>query len=989
MSTERIDIRYANKALEQFYRNSRNNIEDPIFTGFTFDIDTLHSPLFYALAGTEYYESLRSPGGTDTTLSETIENKLAHVYKYNIVGSPDSYEINTLAAKDELLSSDRRKIGYGLQDKFYLDNVLYGAVDYIYMVDKVSVGAYSDDLGVTDVGDGTPSSNVYKEYGDTLNAVQSQAAKDMVSDQVSTRQNVDIFFDLAQHNIRDDQNASVELLLKTLQDNPDCTVKMDGYASRDTFSGNWKLSEDRVNEIKNYLIKNGIDPSRITTSFYGDTVQPFEENIMNRAVTCQIEGEMSPQTILEMEIEKREGAITREDIDNHTANENALDAAKQIYMAAIGENSEYKKKKAELKKLEADIDDQRYGIEEELAGLKSDMEKYLAILKGNNSKDEARQNIESIYAKYKTLIDYFKGGENPEYQEKYSYINAIFSCPGEDVVQNLVNGEKLTDEQKQTDEESYKHAYEVLKTAISEKQIKPDASELRIKLKQEIEDLEKKIYGVHPGGRIGSESDPAEGSWCYNYMKAKDELANDAFTVANRKIDELKDVYNNVDSINEYNTVQAAKNTTVRNMPTIDYAVQTDENGVPIEDIGSYEARIDKAKNTRVRYEVPQTVYDMMGFINGMKDITTKYPYVLQSVTGLDEAYKKYFDLKDPYQGSGDGKITIECLEFLDMRVSSMFNKYFNAVYDRQYRRERVPINLRRFQCSIFVHDIRNFTNSLNFNRSTYSSDFKQIVELALKHLSAVEFKFYDCEIIPEETGCIFDSVTNLPNNDMRKTNFTFKYGNCVINFFPFEDLRRYLLQKPVENIKPGVNTDYATDKKFNEDYLRVTENPVINKKIATPDSVGGNVDDGNFRRWFDRSDLGNVNNNDYREYIRHDSAVAVDDYYKTTVVNDFALGSLPQKNRELTRMDDALRRIVVGISASTGIPVKGVVDALDVRNIEPFLTQKDWDTPITKKIGNVNNSKVKDVDTMEYIGEVENEEKEKPTITKDLGKVE
>ena len=64
-------------------------------------------------------------------------------------------------------------------------------------------------------------------------------------------------------------------------------------------------------------------------------------------------------------------------------------------------------------------------------------------------------------------------------------------------------------------------------------------------------------------------------------------------------------------------------------------------------------------------------------------------------------------------------------------------------------------------------------------------------------------------------------------------------------------------------------------------------------------------------------------------------------------------------------------------------------MDALDVRNIEPFLTQKDWDTPITKKIGNVNNSKVKDVDTMEYIGEVENEEKEKPTITKDLGKVE
>ena len=985
MSKDRNDIRYANMALEQYYRNSRNNIEDPLFTGFTFDIDTLHSPLFYALAGTEYQasETLRSSGGTDTTLAKAIEDKLSYVYKYNIVGFPDSYEINTLAAKDELSSNDRRKAGYGLFDKFYLDNVLYGAVDYIYMVDKVSIGTYSDEYGVTDVGSGSPDSNVYKEYSKTIDDAVAQASADMVGDEITARKNIDIFFGNAQSNISEDQNDSVQQLIDFLKANPDSKVRLDGYASRDSYAQNTELSSDRVNTIREELIKNGIDPNRITTSYHGDSVQPYEENVMNRLVTCQVVGETSTRSALELEISKQSSAITDSDYEEHERNQFEYDTAKLAYEMSTTRGdastdwapSPYRQKQDDLKELESTIDEQKYGARSELEELREEMEKYLAILKGEYGKDEAKMKIEELYNRYKELIK----------KDKFSHIDVVFSFPDTKDIQKLVDGEKFKDS---TYDEYLSHIYEVTKTTINDFNIKPEITERRSQLKDEISDLEKQIYGVHPGGRIGTPNDPAEGSICYEYMKAKEKLNTDDYTNANRKLDELKDAYNNIDDIEEYNNVAAAKNTTTRNMPSIDYTVQTDENGSPIEDTASYEDRIRNIRNTRTLYEVPQTVYDMMGFIRGMEDITTKYPYVLQTVTGLDEAYKKYFDLKDPYQGSGDGKITFECLEFLDMRVSSMFNKYFNAVYDRQYRRERVPINLRRFQCSVFVHDIRNFKNSLNFDGNGGHGDFAKIVELALQYVSVIEFKFYDCEIIPEETGSIFDAVSNLPNNDMRKTNFTFKYGNCVINFFPFEDLRRYVLQKPVENIEPGKSTVEFDDNDFNEDYLKVTENPIINKKIATPDSVGGVVDDGNFRRWFDRSDLGNVNNNDYREYIRHDSAVAVDDHFKTTVVNDFALGSLPQKNRELTRMDDALRRIVVGISASTGIPVKGVVDALDVRNIEPLLTQKDWDTPVTKRIGNVNNSTVVDVDTTEYIGEVDDKEKEKPKEIKDLGKV-
>ena len=50
----------AHAKIDKFYQNSKNNIEDPLFTGFTFDIDTLNSPLFFALCEKEYVESLRS-----------------------------------------------------------------------------------------------------------------------------------------------------------------------------------------------------------------------------------------------------------------------------------------------------------------------------------------------------------------------------------------------------------------------------------------------------------------------------------------------------------------------------------------------------------------------------------------------------------------------------------------------------------------------------------------------------------------------------------------------------------------------------------------------------------------------------------------------------------------------------------------------------------------------------------------------------------------
>ena len=183
-----------------------------------------------------------------------------------------------------------------------------------------------------------------------------------------------------------------------------------------------------------------------------------------------------------------------------------------------------------------------------------------------------------------------------------------------------------------------------------------------------------------------------------------------------------------------------------------------------------------------------------------MKNMTTKYPYIIQGITGLDTAYNKHYVIKDPYLGSGDDKITLTCLESLDLRVSSMFNRYFNAVYDRQYRRERVPVNLRRFNCIIYVHDVRNFISKMRFNNEGKLRSYNRVLELTDMYYSVIEFRFYDCEIVPEETGNIFNDVSNEAPSEMKKTNFTFTYGNCVVNFVPQSEVASHDTNKKVRD---------------------------------------------------------------------------------------------------------------------------------------------------------------------------------------------
>ncbi|MCF8079987.1 MAG: OmpA family protein [Desulfobacterales bacterium] len=82
----------------------------------------------------------------------------------------------------------------------------------------------------------------------------------------------DTHFDFDQSDLTQEAKTLLDKNVQVLKENPATDVRMAGYTSaKGTEDGNQKLSEDRANAVRDYLIEKGIAPERITTIGYGRT----------------------------------------------------------------------------------------------------------------------------------------------------------------------------------------------------------------------------------------------------------------------------------------------------------------------------------------------------------------------------------------------------------------------------------------------------------------------------------------------------------------------------------------------------------------------------------------------------------------------------------------------------------------------------------------------------------------------------------------------
>ena len=103
-------------------------------------------------------------------------------------------------------------------------------------------------------------------------------------------QEICTFFELDSNVILPEEAAKLDKYAQWLTKHKDVNIAITGYADVQTGNPtyNMGLSKRRVNAVKDYLVKAGIDAGRISTAYKGDTEQPFTVNEQNRVVVSQV-----------------------------------------------------------------------------------------------------------------------------------------------------------------------------------------------------------------------------------------------------------------------------------------------------------------------------------------------------------------------------------------------------------------------------------------------------------------------------------------------------------------------------------------------------------------------------------------------------------------------------------------------------------------------------------------------------------------------------
>ena len=81
-----------------------------------------------------------------------------------------------------------------------------------------------------------------------------------------------IYYDFNSHVILEGAGHELDLLATTMKENPNMVVELSAHTdSRGTKLYNQRLSEKRAASARDYLIKKGIAPTRISTRGYGES----------------------------------------------------------------------------------------------------------------------------------------------------------------------------------------------------------------------------------------------------------------------------------------------------------------------------------------------------------------------------------------------------------------------------------------------------------------------------------------------------------------------------------------------------------------------------------------------------------------------------------------------------------------------------------------------------------------------------------------------
>ena len=111
-------------------------------------------------------------------------------------------------------------------------------------------------------------------------AARAQALADAI--EAAKKSSNVVYYVIGKYDIRNQERYKINNLIKKLKKDPEAKAVLCSFADKET-DGNWVLSENRSNLVREALEAAGIDPSRIEIYWYGDTERISRIPEKNRA----------------------------------------------------------------------------------------------------------------------------------------------------------------------------------------------------------------------------------------------------------------------------------------------------------------------------------------------------------------------------------------------------------------------------------------------------------------------------------------------------------------------------------------------------------------------------------------------------------------------------------------------------------------------------------------------------------------------------------
>jgi hypothetical protein len=244
-----------------------------------------------------------------------------------------------------------------------------------------------------------------------------------------------------------------------------------------------------------------------------------------------------------------------------------------------------------------------------------------------------------------------------------------------------------------------------------------------------------------------------------------------------------------------------------------------------------------------------------------LRKINTELPWFWQSISGLEET-RKYGKMEDPWWGAETPKLEIECLENVELTSFALIDLYKRAAYDFNRWVEVIPKNLRHFEMTVYVTEVRAFQQKtsdafkdsrgnhgrIGDSQSTVNSDVSVNIDMSVDAKPIIVTKLSHCEFDIESTGDLFTDLSKNPELATSKIGI-FWHNVEQVNQVYGQNLNAnqentLVLEKEPNNIEPNNPFDPSNDtRRIGRDVNTDTINPLDKLKKRAKERVEGAVE--------------------------------------------------------------------------------------------------------------------------------------------------